>query len=195
MKPSKPGHYPGLLLRPPHWPLHVRRDRALPMGLRSSNRHKPGTLGTVFSGAPYTSRTCNRCLWGPPPAVPALQGRCPCPANQLNEPLKAPVAQLDRALPSEGKGHTFESCRVRQCLQRCSCFQALPAKRPEGHFAKKLQTRERGVKLHVPPLIVRQFPDSFWLILKAVPPKAPVGLRLASPSLSTLVVPKPNPSR
>jgi hypothetical protein len=28
----------------------------------------------------------------------------------------APVAQLDRALPSEGKGHTFESCRVRQTL-------------------------------------------------------------------------------
>jgi hypothetical protein len=27
---------------------------------------------------------------------------------------EAPVAQLDRALPSEGKGHTFESCRVRQ---------------------------------------------------------------------------------
>jgi uncharacterized protein YbaP (TraB family) len=25
----------------------------------------------------------------------------------------APVAQLDRVLPSEGKGHTFESCRVR----------------------------------------------------------------------------------
>jgi hypothetical protein len=29
---------------------------------------------------------------------------------------KAPVAQLDRALPSEGKGHTFESCRVRHFL-------------------------------------------------------------------------------
>jgi hypothetical protein len=28
--------------------------------------------------------------------------------------LKAPVAQLDRALPSEGRGHRFESCRVRQ---------------------------------------------------------------------------------
>ena len=27
---------------------------------------------------------------------------------------KAPVAQLDRALPSEGRGHRFESCRVRQ---------------------------------------------------------------------------------
>ena len=26
---------------------------------------------------------------------------------------QAPVAQLDRALPSEGKGHRFESCRVR----------------------------------------------------------------------------------
>jgi hypothetical protein len=34
-------------------------------------------------------------------------------ANRLNEAGEAPVAQLDRALPSEGKGHTFESCRVR----------------------------------------------------------------------------------
>jgi hypothetical protein len=29
-------------------------------------------------------------------------------------PSNAPVAQLDRALPSEGRGHRFESCRVRQ---------------------------------------------------------------------------------
>jgi hypothetical protein len=28
--------------------------------------------------------------------------------------LCAPVAQLDRALPSEGRGHKFESCRARQ---------------------------------------------------------------------------------
>ena len=27
--------------------------------------------------------------------------------------LNAPVAQLDRALPSEGRGHRFESSRVR----------------------------------------------------------------------------------
>src|SRR5260370_24984106 len=27
----------------------------------------------------------------------------------------APVAQLDRAPPSGGGGHTFESCRVRHC--------------------------------------------------------------------------------
>src|SRR5690554_7428188 len=26
----------------------------------------------------------------------------------------APVAQLDRVLPSEGRGHRFESCRARQ---------------------------------------------------------------------------------
>jgi hypothetical protein len=37
----------------------------------------------------------------------------------------APVAQLDRALPSEGKGHTFESCRVRQYLQAFSTFRLL----------------------------------------------------------------------
>lgn len=37
-------------------------------------------------------------------------------ASGANAPL-APVAQLDRALPSEGKGRTFESCRVRQIFQ------------------------------------------------------------------------------
>ena len=30
----------------------------------------------------------------------------------LVEFFAAPVAQLDRALPSEGRGHRFESCRV-----------------------------------------------------------------------------------
>lgn len=29
---------------------------------------------------------------------------------------EAPIAQLDRALPSEGKGRTFESCWVHQIL-------------------------------------------------------------------------------
>ena len=29
----------------------------------------------------------------------------------------APVAQLDRVLPSEGRGHRFESCRARQSFQ------------------------------------------------------------------------------
>jgi hypothetical protein len=31
--------------------------------------------------------------------------------------LEAPVAQLDRALPSEGRGQGFESLRVRQYFQ------------------------------------------------------------------------------
>ena len=31
--------------------------------------------------------------------------------------IEAPVAQLDRVLPSEGRGHRFESCRVRQPFQ------------------------------------------------------------------------------
>ncbi len=33
------------------------------------------------------------------------------------EETDGPVAQLDRALPSEGKGRTFESSRVRQSFQ------------------------------------------------------------------------------
>ncbi len=36
------------------------------------------------------------------------------PAHTANRRWQAPVAQLDRALPSEGRGHRFESCRVRQ---------------------------------------------------------------------------------
>ncbi len=32
----------------------------------------------------------------------------------LNYAPQAPVAQLDRVLPSEGRGHRFESCRARQ---------------------------------------------------------------------------------
>src|SRR5205814_10132033 len=40
--------------------------------------------------------------------------------------FSAPVAQLDRALPSEGRGHRFESCRVRQ-LQISDANSANPA--------------------------------------------------------------------
>ena len=38
---------------------------------------------------------------------------------------QAPVAQLDRALPSEGRGHRFESCRVRQSTALVHCFQCI----------------------------------------------------------------------
>ena len=40
----------------------------------------------------------------PPPGLPMVRA---------SGPPRAPVAQLDRALPSEGRGHRFESCRVR----------------------------------------------------------------------------------
>jgi hypothetical protein len=33
-------------------------------------------------------------------------------------PAQAPVAQLDRALPSEGRGHRFESYRVRHLYNK-----------------------------------------------------------------------------
>ena len=53
-------------------------------------------------------------LDGPGQSAPhATRGHCRHRANRLNGGPQAPVAQLDRALPSEGKGHTFESCRVR----------------------------------------------------------------------------------
>src|SRR5205085_7424227 len=41
----------------------------------------------------------------------------------------APVAQLDRVLPSEGRGHRFESCRVRQKILSRSSFLYCPARR------------------------------------------------------------------
>jgi hypothetical protein len=47
----------------------------------------------------------------------------------------APVAQLDRALPSEGKGHTFESCRVRHKI-RCVSSLALDKKSKRPIIAK-----------------------------------------------------------
>jgi hypothetical protein len=38
----------------------------------------------------------------------------------------APVAQLDRVLPSEGRGHRFESCRARQLKQWVTVFDCGP---------------------------------------------------------------------
>jgi hypothetical protein len=38
-----------------------------------------------------------------------------CPSPRMG--CAGPVAQLDRASPSEGEGRTFESCRVRQFFQ------------------------------------------------------------------------------
>jgi hypothetical protein len=47
---------------------------------------------------------------------------CPCAIARerviSTDPDKGPVAQLDRALPSEGRGREFESRRVRHSFQR-----------------------------------------------------------------------------
>src|SRR5690242_6171630 len=42
--------------------------------------------------------------------------------------VAGPVAQLDRALPSEGRGRTFESYRVRQPFQALGTGSAGPSK-------------------------------------------------------------------
>ncbi len=61
----------------------------------------------------------------PSPRNSVMQGFAGGPFRRRD----APVAQLDRALPSEGKGHTFESCRARQhCLPNAN-FRA-PGGRP-----------------------------------------------------------------
>ena len=50
--------------------------------------------------------------------------------------MSAPVAQLDRALPSEGRGHRFKSCRVRHfCLR-------VAADQPNPHLRVKLFQRK-----------------------------------------------------
>jgi hypothetical protein len=48
----------------------------------------------------------------------ACRGACLYPASLVVQTARAPVAQLDRALPSEGRGREFESRRVRQLLHR-----------------------------------------------------------------------------
>jgi hypothetical protein len=52
--------------------------------------------------------------------------------SAANSTAHAPVAQLDRALPSEGRGHRFESCRVRQSqstFRTCGFRACLPRRR------------------------------------------------------------------
>ena len=46
------------------------------------------------------------------PAWHAADIAAPAPFGYLEQ--QPPVAQLDRALPSEGRGHKFKSCRARQ---------------------------------------------------------------------------------
>ncbi len=71
----------------------------------ASRRRPPGAIALRQGSA--VIRTAP---WTPPhPLLPRRK-----PSDKRNPLLRhAPVAQLDRAPPSEGGGHTFESCRVR----------------------------------------------------------------------------------
>src|SRR6476660_8934542 len=59
----------------------------------------------------------------------AKQGPLPLADVSSIEDLRAPVAQLDRALPSEGRGRTFESSRARH-FANCGALLRLDA----GHL-------------------------------------------------------------
>ena len=73
----------------------------------------------------------------PLPASPGL------PMVRASGPPRAPVAQLDRALPSEGRGRTFESCRVRHpiCCWRKGMFGSGKRKRELEQAAKNATTK------------------------------------------------------
>src|SRR5262245_59496724 len=70
---------------------------------------RPTDLTTGSCGERAALR--NVCPWK---ANTLACGRCRLTAFRLSKKARAPVAQLDRALPSEGKGRTFESSRARQ---------------------------------------------------------------------------------
>ncbi len=87
---------------------HPRRDRrqarlADPLHRRRRGHRRP--------------RPVRRARLCPRNRRPRLTGALPIrfrSATSLPRSRSAPVAQLDRALPSEGRGHRFESCRVHQ---------------------------------------------------------------------------------
>ena len=67
-------------------------------------------------------------------------------------PGQAPVAQLDRALPSEGRGHKFESCRVRQFPR----YKPLSLRESRTNYAKVmgglgLFANSPQIDLHIEP--------------------------------------------
>lgn len=75
-------------------------------------------------------------LWGAPPTLAGAQsdaGR----RQTLYNPRHALVAQLDRVLPSEGRGHRFDSCRVRHFPLKPACCKtqqlALISCQPSSH--------------------------------------------------------------
>ena len=111
---------------PPPLPVPLR-----PWGRRgdanAAARHSLPALENTAEGAAYSPSPPHRGgegegeegAFGPhaparPPNLPRPLPEPPGLPMVRCGPPRAPVAQLDRALPSEGRGHRFESCRVRQ---------------------------------------------------------------------------------
>ena len=93
----------------------------------SPQRHPRHALGTWRAGAPETIRTselCRRSFHAGQNR--AISGPLPLRAVSSIEDGQAPVAQLDRALPSEGKGRTFESSRARHIFQELNFLTLKP---------------------------------------------------------------------
>src|SRR6185437_12465495 len=80
-------------------------------------------LDTRPQGRPaFRLRSGRRHLARPAGLTPAASGLSPrSDSRYLGR--AGPVAQLDRASPSEGEGRTFESCRVRQSFQDVTAIQ------------------------------------------------------------------------
>ena len=105
----------------------IRVDTRLVLIGSSQSRSLGADARTREVGAPDRSRTCDpylrrtvltAALYCPGRHTASTQKRSTCQKNSFKN---APVAQLDRVLPSEGRGHRFDSCRARQtssCLFR-----------------------------------------------------------------------------
>jgi hypothetical protein len=80
----------------------------LPSGVRALSRDFPTTRFSIvmFTACHHSAGSFML------PVCRQSDNLCAC--DRFDRQAQAPVAQLDRALPSEGKGHTFESCRARQ---------------------------------------------------------------------------------
>ena len=92
------------------------RAEALDFSAGVIGRPTPKAAGQPNPHSANTGATHpNRCAVNKNPscAPPPICLVCPRSARSPHR-APAPVAQLDRALPSEGRGHRFESCRVRQ---------------------------------------------------------------------------------
>jgi hypothetical protein len=91
-------------------PRAVGLDPSVTTGFAKKDMHKKGAASHHWLAPNFSS--AGHSLVGQQ-ALPLPQ-----PARSANDVFAAPVAQLDRALPSEGRGREFESRRARQQIQR-----------------------------------------------------------------------------